>query len=578
MRVELENVLGVKEAGLVIAPGRVLAVIGANASGKTSIAVALQALLARDGNPLGVSAAQSAYTYLHDGPGDARAVLIDDDGVITEWFPASGKFMAPGTPPICHREAVGLIDFVANHSARERAALLQGALLPPLDEILEHARRDLKNYLNAKDIDGVMQEIEARGWEMAAKYFNERGLQGKREWSECAGRRWGGRVGADWRPDGWLAEYDGLTVQAAEVQVVDARERLASLNLANAVSQSAHEEAQQARGSLPSLEASLESRETVLRFSNAKLASRKSALDQARNARDKLQKELQRERDNQAQSCPHCGKDLVLSTSGRIMKATERGQIKGIEENLEAAKATYEGMVSPHREASQSCASAQELVNEAKTAIAVCNSNIERGAGVVATPDTERAIATAEAEVEGARQVVKTVTDMLAAQKTHESIMHYTAIAKTLGSTGVRGNLMSNGLKRLNAGFAKLERITGWQRMEADRNGHIMWGSRNVLACSESEKWRAQALTQLTLAAISGASVVVLDRADVLDDVGRESAGRALRAVAESTGMAIVVCLTFKGPIEAAWRLCDEAAVVTAGSISGVLSGEVAGA
>ena len=44
-----------------------------------------------------------------------------------------------------------------------------------------------------------------------------------------------------------------------------------------------------------------------------------------------------------------------------------------------------------------------------------------------------------------------------------------------------------------------------------------MWDTRPVQLCSESEKWRAQAAIQLTLAAMTGSRAVVLDRADLLD-------------------------------------------------------------
>ena len=62
--------------------------------------------------------------------------------------------------------------------------------------------------------------------------------------------------------------------------------------------------------------------------------------------------------------------------------------------------------------------------------------------------------------------------------------------------------------------------------------------------CSESEQWRAQAALQLTVAALDGSGLVVLDRADVLDEPNRKGLGAALDRVCGKTGLTVVVCAT----------------------------------
>ena len=75
----------------------------------------------------------------------------------------------------------------------------------------------------------------------------------------------------------------------------------------------------------------------------------------------------------------------------------------------------------------------------------------------------------------------------------------------------------------------------------------VFIGDRPAAMCSESEKWRAQAALQLTLAAMTGSKVVVLDRADLLDTEGRQGLGRALGRVATKTGIAMLICSTWTG-------------------------------
>ena len=78
MRLEIENVLGMERADLEIPVGGVVEVIGANAAGKSSVATAVQALAAREVNPLGVPAPQAKRVYVRDGEENGEATLSDE--------------------------------------------------------------------------------------------------------------------------------------------------------------------------------------------------------------------------------------------------------------------------------------------------------------------------------------------------------------------------------------------------------------------------------------------------------------------------------------------------------------------
>ena len=81
-----------------------------------------------------------------------------------------------------------------------------------------------------------------------------------------------------------------------------------------------------------------------------------------------------------------------------------------------------------------------------------------------------------------------------------------------------------------------------------------MWGGRPIQLCSESEKWRAQAAIQLTLAAMTGSQAVVLDRADLLDADNREGLVRAVKRVSGKTGIAVLLCSTGTANGSAPWK------------------------
>ena len=72
MKLTIEKTLGIESAVIELVPGQILEVIGPNASGKTSLAVCAQAVLARDSNPLGLSVADAKRSYSYNGAEDGE--------------------------------------------------------------------------------------------------------------------------------------------------------------------------------------------------------------------------------------------------------------------------------------------------------------------------------------------------------------------------------------------------------------------------------------------------------------------------------------------------------------------------
>ena len=213
-------------------------------------------MLARDANPLGLSAADAKRSYPHDGADDARVILSNQHGGMdsVDWYPHSWKVTDwNGNRAHPHPEAVGLVDFTAKRGAKERAAVFQNALLPDPMTVLEAVRETLAGYLPDTDLVGVMQMLEERGWEPTAGVYEERGRQAKREWRDITNRNYGVKVASDWRPDGWLADYDLKTVQEAEAAVTDARDALNAMHRVQAVSETDAQRAKDAADALPGL-------------------------------------------------------------------------------------------------------------------------------------------------------------------------------------------------------------------------------------------------------------------------------------------------------------------------------------
>ena len=208
-------------------------------------------MFARETNPAGVSAAESKRVYLRDGTEDGHATL-EDGATETEWRPKRQTITGPVEgPPLAARAAVGLIQFCERIPAKARAAAIQEALLPPPEKVLDKLRDRLEKVLPPDDLAGALEHVEQRGWSATEGLYRERARSAKRSWAATTGRPYGAKLAEDWRPDGWLADWDGMTVQDAETGLVAARDAAAALHAVTAVQESEVEAAEKAAEGIP---------------------------------------------------------------------------------------------------------------------------------------------------------------------------------------------------------------------------------------------------------------------------------------------------------------------------------------
>ena len=174
---------------------------------------------------------------------------------------------------ISRPEAVGLIDFTAKRGAKERAAVFQAALLPDPMTVIEAVRERLAAYLPEDDLAGAMKMLEERGWDATETVYSTRATEAKRDWRAITGATYGVRVAADWRPDGWLADHDHLTVQQADAAVTTMRDGLNAMHRVQAVSESDAAKANDAEKIIPVLAKRMVELEEQRRFKAGALAA-----------------------------------------------------------------------------------------------------------------------------------------------------------------------------------------------------------------------------------------------------------------------------------------------------------------
>ena len=140
--------------------------------------------------------------------------------------------------------------------------------------------------------------------------------------------------------------------------------------------------------------------------------------------------------------------------------------------------------------------------------------------GAVKSEETELRRERAERAVAEAEAAVAKVGKHREATALNATVLHYSDIVRVIGPQGVRAQLLEGGHRKLNAGAAALTHAAGWPLVTVGGDSMVRVGIRPAPLCSESERWRAQAVLQVTLAALTKSPAVVIDRADLLDPAG----------------------------------------------------------
>ena len=600
MKFEIHHLLGIDSGEFEVGPGEILEFVGPNGSGKTSVGLIVQALAGRNANPLGLAVGDARKTYLHRGDEDGYGRLTFGKlGALNgevEWIPRNATMSAPtageSAKPLSRPEAVGLVNFVGRQSDKARVAMLQPVLLPPPEEVLDTLKEMLKDQLPAHDLMGVLKSIQDRGWQKTEAIYTERSRIAQRKWADITGRRYGLSLAADWLPDGWLADYDGKTVLEAEGEVAAARDALALLHRAQAVEEVKEEiiteqqqyEAAKAIAALPDLQRKVaKADDETSRVRKLNLGATKLDSDQRtliRNMEARL-KHLQPQVAPKNSLCPKCDTPLMIR-SGEIVhcdmnafeqdedeRAAARAVINhslevaagklellhadkvSLEETDRAANGEFRALKRSLDDLTQKAAISGEVMNMAER---IRRHEDKRSR----EEENSRALAEAEQEKQDKEGVVKIVADAIKAGDLHDTITRYKIIANAIGPRGVRNKMLESGLGNLNAGLDHLSNVSGWPAVTVDAKGVVMIAGTHMtlpsVMCSESEKWRAQAMIQLTVGVLSDSRVVMIDRADMLDKDARGGLVKAVKVATAGKPMSVLLCSTGELDDTAPWR------------------------
>jgi hypothetical protein len=528
MRLMIRNFGSLERADVTLS-NKITLIAGRNGAGKSTTARALAMLLAGVTIPEGLLKKNSADIVRDGQAAGSIALMIGEGQSISIAYPSAQRATTGSELPYASHIAAGLTSWESLKSD-ERARLLADLLkTAPTEADLAAVLAD--SGLNAEEAAAVWKEIGSIGWALAEKSYKENGTKAKGAWERVTGERFGSSKAAMWRPANWTPDLMDATKSGLEAAVKRAETERDKAVAGAAVDSAKLEE---------------------LRAKAAGLADAQTAVADARAAVEVAEGELKKaEAARQALPlidtgnsvpCPHCNGALLADVHHRT-KALRLAKAEVLPEaeikKQQMAQASADGTVENRNDAlnlaRRSLAAAEARQKEAESAA-------HELAQVSSRTGSMDAITTATDALRAAQARFKAWNDANAAKEEYQKWARADAIATALSDTGVRKTKLERVLSMFaDSWLAPLCDGAKWARVEIGPDLTPTYGGRAWPLLSESERYRVEVILRIAIAKLDGSSLVIIDRADVLDQGNRNG---LLGMLSRLEDLPAVVCMT----------------------------------
>jgi hypothetical protein len=411
-------------------------------------------------------------------------------------------------------------------SANERRAFLFGLMNLRTDgpAVIE---RMLAKCCSATKTDEIGPHLRA-GFDAAHKEAQDRAREAKAAWRATTGETYGSVKAATWKAN--KPAHDGNRVRLAREELARVADQIEHGAAELAVMQSAAtRQAQQSEkaAGLRERAARYASIEAKLRKDEAELQEWQAKVEhEARRGGKQMPAEP-------TYTCPACSAKLRHDhANGALVEFTpppivyptsEPGKLAEYQRARDLLARSVENdkrdlaaadlaarTLAEIDDARSDPAPAPEEVEAKKAKLAEARKEQTRLAGVVKTLEAdERAAAIADEKTDLARGL-------------HIDVAQWEEIAAALAPNGIQGEMLGEAIYPINDRLAKSANETEWLRVGIESDMTIDAAGRPYALLSESEKWRADAMIAEAVSILSGVRLLVFDRIDVLDLLGRE--------------------------------------------------------
>lgn len=502
---------------------------GHNGAGKSSLAEAISAALTGDISR--VSLKKEYGELVTSGKKKAEVVLSTDHGEASIALPEA-KWQ--GLP--IHGDALPFVlrpSLFASMKDTERRTFLFGLTGIVLNSATVKQQL-LERECNEKKVESVLPMLRS-GFPAACDFAKDKAKEAKGAWKAVTNETWGKD-----KADGWEAEvpeYDAkrLVAVTEHLATVDGRIEDHSRTLgALQAKRDVYVKHTAAAESNATKAKELKRLTEKLAFDEAELAKAEQALTNAQQRagtapREGLVHDLARGVDYLLAFMEVDGQSDEERDARDALAAYEKQYGKLDQAGGDAeARAAIPQLTSARDLMKRSVDNDKRLMDEAKAAAAA----LELSADIEKVTDED--VSGAQRSLEAARAQRKTLAeeqDKIRRQKLaadaaaettkkaaqhHADIADWLAIADQLAPDGIPGEMLANALKPINGHLAEYAQSTTWPAVTIDADMTIRYGGRLYTLCSESERWRADAMIAVAIAVLSGLKLVLLDRMDVL--------------------------------------------------------------
>lgn len=532
MKLTVENVGGCKSAELELEPGKVKVLGGLNEAGKTSVARALQALVTRNANPLGLLKSERSK-YVRSGAETSTATLVGDEWSL-KWDIEEGQVEEGGEG--APRDLPDIYDprmvYLDKKQASERWQAYLGVVVE-WQMLVDRLKDAVKMIADGGDVlvdrvtnalqDPDRQDVcltDSNAWDQMFKVAEEQYQGQKKEWSRIVAttgvnKDWGVRIAGKWRPQGWKADCEGVETTTAQKRVDEAQaavnalesksgavvydpERLAALEDKRRSLLDDWKVANE--GSIKEAQEYVAQKEHYRDWEQkaAAVDATRSAIRQSERAIDKLGKDLaQAEADLKEApqpmeggiECPHCG-GLVLYNMGRLdtVPADTRtplvkkvGDLKeaiaALEVSLGNERDRLKGQPMPdgpqptepvHPSDKQNSETSRKKTIEAEGSVLKGQIDAMKAAKDTKRSD-DRELEIAKERLEDAKKDRDMIKAYNEALAAHQLVLAWTGIAKVVKADGLRAVVAAERVGLLNRYLSKMsEGGAAWSKVTVD--------------------------------------------------------------------------------------------------------------
>jgi len=381
---------------------------------------------------------------------------------------------------------------------------------------------------------GDLKTMLRSGFDAAAKYAAERATECRGEWKGISGEAYGSRKAETWAPQAATATAVDAGPQEHIVQGAREAVTLIERQIGAATAKAP-----------PVLTADQQKAIDALDERRAKLEKGEAELAEMQD--DLRDLEVSASQTGFRAQCPCC--EGWLWVDGAKLTPHVDGGPSAIDAS--AKLAGLRGKIAAHQRGIEDL---RARINQGETAKAITDQAaaappVDLAPLQAKLAAAQRKVNDEQAALDTMRASNKLITDSEArakcARKAHDGVVSWEKAKELLSPDGIPAQLLALQIGPLNKVADELCTECGFGLIAISPGMDIEYGRRSYAMCSESERWRADAVLAATLAIVSGVNLVLLDRFDVLDLDGRGKALTLFDVLAER-GVQVIATGTLK--------------------------------